>query len=830
MENRPHGREKNVSNGSAGVHKTGKAGGSGPVGTGTGRTGASNQGPKRAGMTFQATGNGGSSGGTRGGLGKLLVPVVIILLLIFAGKGFLGGGAPDMGGSDYSGSFSSGQTASSSSLSTSGQSYSGSSSSTSGADLTVSSLARDKRVVLKGNNQDTVTIMVYMCGTDLESRSAMATRDLQEMLKANLSDKVNLIIETGGCKQWQNNVISSSVNQIYQVKDGGLVCLEENVGTASMTDPDNLADFIDYCQKSFPADRNMLILWDHGGGSLTGYGYDEKNASSSSMTLTKINSALKKADCVFDTIGFDACLMATLETALVCNEYADYLLASEETEPGTGWYYTDWLNALSKNTSIPTVELGEKLIDTYMTSVGSSKVTLSLIDLAELQGTVPEAFSRFASSTGELVKSDYAAVSNARAGTRQFAQSSQINQVDLVDLAQRIGTPEAKELAAALKGCIKYNRTNISNANGVSIYFPYENKTSLNSAVSVYNSLGMDSEYTDCIRSFASLSTGGQMAGLASTGGYTASASGSSGMDLLGTLLGSYTGSSSSSAYSGGASALTSLLGGFTGSTGSASAGTGLDMNTVLSLLGGFSGRSMPEDLAWVDTDLIAASAESIASQYIDPSHITLSEVNGGHALTLTDDEWNLIQTVELNVFVDDGEGYIDLGLDNTFTWLDASTLDAEYDGSWLTVNGQVCAYYMESDTQNEDGSWVTVGRIPAILDGQFVNLKVVFDSEHPNGIITGAWPLYKGETETMAKGDLDITEGASLQLLCDYYDYDGNYEDSYKLGEPFTVGSSGLELAYLNLADTNCSVTYRLTDIYGASYWTPAYLFSTNH
>ena len=33
--------------------------------------------------------------------------------------------------------------------------------------------------------------------------------------------------------------------------------------------------------------------------------------------------------------------------------------------------------------------------------------------------------------------------------------------------------------------------------------------------------------------------------------------------------------------------------------------------------------------------------------------------------LSLTEEQWELIQTVELNVFVDDGEGFIDMGLDN---------------------------------------------------------------------------------------------------------------------------------------------------------------------
>ena len=49
-------------------------------------------------------------------------------------------------------------------------------------DTAVASGARDKFTTLKGNGNDTVTMLVYMCGTDLESSYGMATSDLNEML------------------------------------------------------------------------------------------------------------------------------------------------------------------------------------------------------------------------------------------------------------------------------------------------------------------------------------------------------------------------------------------------------------------------------------------------------------------------------------------------------------------------------------------------------------------------------------------------------------------------------------------------------------------------
>ena len=375
-------------------------------------------------------------------------------------------------------------------------------------DPLVVSGARDKFYTPLGKGQDTVTVMVYMCGTDLESKYGMATSDLSEMVKANISDKVNVVVETGGCKAWKNSVVSSSVNQIYKVHKGGLERVEDNFGTKAMTDPDNLRDFIRYCNKNYPANRNILIFWDHGGGSISGFGYDEKNRSPSSMPLTKINQALKEADVKFDWIGFDACLMATLETAQVCANYADYLIASEEVEPGTGWYYTDWLNELSDNTSVSTLELSKGLVDDYVKACRqrsySAQVTLSVTDLAELQASIPAVFRSFSSATNELISGEgYKQVSNARAGARQFAQSTRINQVDLADLALRIDSREGRALAEAIQSCVKYNGTTISRCYGLSIYFPYETLNTVSTAVNTYEQLGLDSEYAKCIKDFA---------------------------------------------------------------------------------------------------------------------------------------------------------------------------------------------------------------------------------------------------------------------------------------------------------------------------------------
>jgi len=819
--NRPHSRKTTYGKGSVNVGKTGKAGVSGSVGSG-GRGESQQSGRGRA---PQRSGGGSLLGllAVFFALPKKLRRIVLIAVVLIGGFMLVTGG---LGGQSAQPPAGVPQFSEPSAVTQPPEAPAATPVPTEAPAPTeapvqsaVSGAGREKRVVPLGGGRDTVTIMVYMCGTDLESKYGMGTSDLAEMTKAQISDKVNLIVETGGCKKWKNSIVSASVNEIYKIETGGLQRLVDNAGTAAMTDPDNLTAFIDFCEKNYPADRNILIFWDHGGGSISGYGYDEKKSSSDTMTLAEIRSALEKADCVFDWIGFDACLMATLETALVCNDYADYLIASEETEPGTGWDYTGWLTELSNNTSTPTVDTAETLIDDFVSAscAASSRaqVTLSVIDLAEMQGSVPPAFNAFAESTTAMLEgSQYKQVSNARSGVRQFAQSSRINQIDLIDLCDRIGSSESKALAEALRDCVKYNKTTISRANGVSIYFPYESMSSMNSAVSTFESIGLDSAYTECIKSFASLGQAGQFAGSASqSSNYLG---GQNYGDLLGSLLGAYGGSSS-------ASPVGSLLGGYGNAMGGTSAGYSIDPATIMGLMSAFGGRRMPQELEWMDTELVSRQAETIAASFLDPARITTTYKNGQQVLALTDEEWALIDSVELNVYVDDGQGFIDLGLDNRFDFDDDGDLLLSFDSTWLTVNGQVAAYYLVSDTENADGSWTTVGRIPAMLNGEPVNLQVVFEDDEAS--ITGAYPLYKeDETEVLAKGDIAIEVGDEIEFLCDYYRYDGTYDDSYYLDSALVVGEDGLVLENLQLSGGPFSVTYRITDIYGNHYWTPAY------
>lgn len=825
---RPRARQKYVTGGSKGVKRRGSGLGTGPVGGGSRPSGSAG--------SSGSYGGGGSYRGTRssGGKSKLLYIIIVAAVLLLGGGGGLGallggsgsgsstGGSSVLGdlvgevgssvvgdllGGGSSGGSSLGDLSSLGNLGTllgglnSGTTSTGwvLGSNTSKLNTSVAKSAREKRTEILGKGKDEVTIMVYMCGTDLESRSGMGTSDLQEMLAADLGENVNLLVYTGGCSKWQNNVVSSTKNQIYQIKNGKMKLLEE-YKAVSMTDPDTLTGFIKWCAKNYPANRNQLIFWDHGSGSINGYGYDEKFKSTGSMDLSEINQALKKSGVKFDFVGFDACLMATLETALMLTSYSDYMIASEETEPGVGWYYTDWLTALGEDTSMPTVEIGKNIVDDFVETCGAKcrgqKTTLSVVDLAEVEKTVPADFKAFAKSASELIRNDaYKTVSDARYNTREFAQASAIDQVDLVHLAQNMGTEEGEELVKSLLSAVKYNRTSsdMTNAYGLSIYFPYKKVSAVDNVVDTYEAIGMDAEYARCIKEFASLEVGGQTAA-----GGTSSPLPS----LLGSLLG---GGSNNSG--GSADIIGSLLGSFLSNRGNIE---GLDRENV-----DFFSESN------LNTEEMATY---LSENYFDEFKLVWgSNSDGQRILHLPEEQWSLVHSLEMNMFYDDGEGYVDLGFDNVFEFDKNGSLLGETDRTWLAINGQPVAYYY-LDTMDDGENYSITGRVPALLNGERVDLLLVFDNANPYGYIAGARTVYtEGETETVAKGMGALEVGDTLDFLCDYYSYDGEYTDSYFLGEQMTV-TEDMVISNVDVGEGKVKVTFRFTDIYNQQYWTEAF------
>ena len=307
----------------------------------------------------------------------------------------------------------------------------------------------------------------------------------------------------------------------------------------------------------------------------------------------------------------------------------------------------------------------------------------------------------------------------------------------------------------------------------------------MDSAVAQFDAIGMDSDYMRCIQQFASLEVSGQ----AVSGGAASP---------LGSLFGASYGDTADGDMI--SQVLSGLLGGSFGGVSGLSSGNS-----------GFLGRSLDPD----------AALSFLSDNQFDASALVWSTSGNQKIMRLSEKQWGLVNDLELNVFFDDGEGYIDLGLDNVFEFTDDGALVGDYDGTWLAIDDQPIAYYHVSTVYDGD-SYTITGRVPILLNGERAELILVFDNAHPYGFIAGArMDYHEGETETVAKSMVELEDGDKIDFVCDYYSYGGEYQDSYLLGDQYIYhGQPTISNVYIDAARVNA--TYRFTDIYNQTYWTP--------
>ena len=335
------------------------------------------------------------------------------------------------------------------------------------------------------------SIYWYLCGSDLESGGGFATGDLVELLEVELPENVNVVIETGGSSVWQNDIMDESKLQRWIYNSEGLTLVDEQP-SASMGDAQTLADFLSFAKENYPAEKTAVVFWNHGGGSVTGAAFDELYGFDS-LTLDEMYAAFtsvwepSEENQPLELIGFDTCLMATVDVAYTFCDIAEYLVASEETEPANGWYYSQWVGALAENPAMDGEALGKIICDAYYAGcevVGTQdNTTLSLTDLSKV-GALLEAYEIFGAEAlaaactdpGFFSQFGRVAVQSENYGGNTKEQGY-TNMVDLGHVArQSVGIlGSAQGVLDALDECVLYQvggqyRTE---ATGLSCYYSY---------------------------------------------------------------------------------------------------------------------------------------------------------------------------------------------------------------------------------------------------------------------------------------------------------------------------------------------------------------------
>jgi hypothetical protein len=346
------------------------------------------------------------------------------------------------------------------------------------------------------------TLFIYMCGSNLETKQGLAGKNIDELLTASVGDDVNIVIETGGAATWRSHNIDNNALQRYEVKDGSLNLIE-SLPNGNMGESETLGDFLKWGSENYPAERNMLVLWDHGGGSAKGVCFDE-NYSFDSLSLAELKEALDNAQLKskLDFITFDACLMATIEVVSVMSDYSDYMIASEEIIPAGGMDYKAMCEAFASDKS--NEEIGKKICDSFMDKCKSTGKdtysTLSLINLSNADELVKQfnECSAFLNKTAET-ENFFTRLTAAAKRCEKFGLDNPFddssNMVDLVnffDLAWDEGLSMV-DLMSAINQAVPYMVNSGSRSNeGVSFYYPI---TFNEREIEDYVSLSVSEEY-----------------------------------------------------------------------------------------------------------------------------------------------------------------------------------------------------------------------------------------------------------------------------------------------------------------------------------------------
>ena len=346
------------------------------------------------------------------------------------------------------------------------------------------------------------TILIFMNGDNNLEQDALI--NFRQLARVGSTDAVNVVVQFDRIKKYAHTQPDWSQTLRFRITKGMEPVPKYaagDIGEANMGDGKVLSDFVTWGMTKYPANRYMLVIWDHGQGwrlflsdllkrgrALTksraiGLNDDLASLRSSSVLLRnasgvaglngetapfrsapgspyrsasndetnddvlfnrEMEDSLKKslAGKKLDVIGFDACLMSMVETAYAFHDVARYLVASEELEPGLGWKYDDWLSTIVANPTQDASSLAKATVQSYQKyytdpSTGDPQTTMAAFDLAQSQ---PLAAS--ISTLGDLLTakldSQVQSVIEARAATSVYAPGYNFYHVDLAQFLNQL--------------------------------------------------------------------------------------------------------------------------------------------------------------------------------------------------------------------------------------------------------------------------------------------------------------------------------------------------------------------------------------------------------
>jgi hypothetical protein len=395
------------------------------------------------------------------------------------------------------------------------------------------------------------TVMIFLnADNNLEP---FGISDFREMANVGSSSDVNIALQFDRNGSYATTSPQWSGCHRFLVKKGMRPQPSDaiqHLGDTNMGDGQVLRNFVDWAMSTYPAERYMLEIWNHGQGwrnfqvrpaegsetdvreftqfrkgrietdaqrrsarssrSIEQHGADLAarpqsiphhmvapntvryvsldETSNDKLYNREIQDALLSLATRLDLFGFDACLMAMIETAYALRNVAKVMVASEELTPGDGWKYSDWIGLLRGNPDMDANDLGRTLVKSYRRSYRGvdETVTLSSVELSKMDAMARSIDTLADALVADLRSGKLQEIRKARAVCEEFAPGYGLHGIDLGYLCEAIkkttglsvqSTAAASSLLQEIGGAVIANyagedRQQGYGSTGLAVYFP----------------------------------------------------------------------------------------------------------------------------------------------------------------------------------------------------------------------------------------------------------------------------------------------------------------------------------------------------------------------
>lgn len=338
------------------------------------------------------------------------------------------------------------------------------------------------------------TFMLFIAGdNDLD---LFGEGDLNEILSVkDTGDELNILVQYDYSFDFGN-----PSTKRYVIEDGSIIH-EHDMGETNTGSVETLQSFLRWGIDTYPADRTIVVLWNHGGGTLDKridqyYSNFEDEAilfdddSKDYLDNLELQRVFEAFDNKIDIIGFDACLMGMVEVVYQLKDHAKVVVGSEELEPGTGWDYGAILRYIVAHPEATNEAISQEIVRSFIHFYHKKNlsVTLSSISTDRLDNVVG-LMDEFAKSLLDSRKLSIATTLLPFYNATQKFSKSYLDLYHFVSLIKAYYIKEeffeynivrsAERLLDALDLLIIKNGThNLENAYGLSVYLPLSESVS----------------------------------------------------------------------------------------------------------------------------------------------------------------------------------------------------------------------------------------------------------------------------------------------------------------------------------------------------------------